>query len=204
MRPFILSLTFLILTCALSAQSKDSAAVARRDSILMAKMLKSAVYPLIKTAPMGGVIPINNPDEKIDPNLHYKLLMEFTQAATKPEKAKEFNGSLVEVARIVNLHIAAGVPRSNLEVVVVTHGSALFSLLDDMHYQKKFKLDNPNAKLVKELQDAGISFVACGQAMKFLDIEKESMLPGIRLAYSAKTAISTYGLKGFVLTDISE
>jgi len=49
---------------------------------------------------------------------------------------------------------------------------------------------------------AGAKFTACGQAMKFL--EKETFLPGIKLAYSAKTVISTYSLKGFIITDVND
>ena len=88
--------------------------------------------------------------------------------------------------------------------MVIAHGSGLFSLMNDAYYQKKFHIDNPNAKLVKELQEAGVRFSSCGQAMKFLDIEKEHLLPGIRLAHSAKTVISTYTLKGFLLTDVND
>ena len=205
MRKLLLLSICLISLISVFAQSpKDSAALARRDSLRMAKMMGSAVYPLIKEAPMGGVVPITNPDEMPDPKMKYKLLMNFTQPATTPAKAKEINGALAEVARIINLHIAAGVPQKNLEVMVIAHGSGLFSLLDDEHYQKKFKINNPNSKLVKELMDAGVKFSSCGQAMKFLDIEKETLIPGIRLAYSAKTLTSTYTLKGFQLTDVND
>lgn len=204
MKTTFLSIVLLLACYAVAGQSKDSAAMARRDSLRMEKMLKNAIYPLIKTAKMGGVVPIANPDEPIDPNIKYRLLMNFTQAATTPAKSKEINGALAEVARIINLHIAAGVPKENLELVVIAHGSGLFSLLDQNHYHKKFKIDNPNEALVKELEDAGVKFLACGQAMKFLDIEKNDLLNGIKQAYSAKTVISTYSLKGFVLTDVNE
>ncbi len=53
-------------------------------------------------------------------------------------------------------------------------------------------------------QAAGAKFTACGQAMKFLEIEKEILLPGIKLAYSAKTVISTYSRKGFIITDVTD
>jgi len=200
----LLIIYFATIGSSFAQTPKDSAALARRDSLRMAKMLETAVYPLIKEAPLGGVIPIANPDELPDPKLQYKLLMNFTQPATSATKAKEINGALAEVARVINLHLAAGVPKANLEVVVVAHSGALFSLLDDAHYQKKFKINNPNYKLVKELQAAGVKFTACGQAMKFLEIEKETLLPGIQLAYSAKTVISTYSLKGFILTDVND
>jgi intracellular sulfur oxidation DsrE/DsrF family protein len=204
MKYALLSAVFLLSGLMGFCQSKDAAAIARRDSLRMEKMLKNAVYPLIKSAKMGGVIPIANPDESIDPNLKYKLLMNFTQAATSPDKAKEINSALAEVARIMNLHIAAGVPKENLEVVVIGHGSGLFSLLDQKHYRKKFNIDNPNEPLVKELENNGVRFLSCGQAMKFLDIEKGDLMEGIKQAYSAKTVISTYSLKGFVLTDVNE
>ena len=205
MRNILLFCICLVTLFSTFAQSpKDSAALARRDSLRMVKMMSSAVYPLIKEAPMGGVVPITNPDELPDPKMKYKLLMNFTQPATTPAKAKVINGALAEVARIINLHIAAGVPQKNLEIMLVAHGSGLFSLLDDEHYQKKFKINNPNSKLVKELMDAGVKFSSCGQAMKFLDIEKETLIPGIRLAYSAKTLTSTYLSKGFIFTDVND
>jgi len=200
----LLIICFITFGTCFAQTPKDSAALARRDSIRFAKMLDNAIYPLIKEAKMGGVIPILNPDELPDPKLQYKLLMNVTLAATKPAQAKEINGALAEVARIMNLHVAAGVPKSNLDVVVITHASALFSLLDDEHYQKKFKINNPNVKLVKELQANGVKFINCGQAMKFLEIERETLLPGIKTAYSAKTTISTYSLKGFILTDVND
>ena len=205
MRILLPALICFISSVSSFAQSPpDSAMLARRDSLRWAKMLDNAVYPLIKEARMGGVIPITNPEELPDPKMNYRLLMNFTQPATKPSQAKEINGALSEVARIINLHIAAGVPKAKLTVVVIAHGSALFSLLDDAHYQKKFKINNPNSKLVKELQAAGVKFTSCGQAMKFLEIEKDMLLPDIRLAYSAKTVISTYSLKGFILTDVND
>lgn len=203
MQKIILSVLFTLTVSLLMSQNRDSASAARRDSLLRAKM-GNAIFPLIKEAKMGGVLTINNPDELPDPRMKYKLLFNFTQAAVSSSKSKEINGALAEAARIINLHIAAGIPQKNLEIALVGHASGLFSLLDDEHYKKKFKIDNPNAKLIKELQDAGVRFMVCGQAMGFLDIEKESLIPGIKLAYSAKTVISTYTLKGFTLMDINE
>jgi intracellular sulfur oxidation DsrE/DsrF family protein len=205
MRKINLLICVLLINLTAWAQGpKDSAASARRDSLLFAKMLEKAQYPLIKGTPMGGVMPVSNPDEKPDPSMQYKLILNFVQGATSATKSKAINGALAEAARLINLHIAAGVPKENLNVVVIAHGQALFSLLNNEAYQKKFKTDNPNAALVKELQDAGVKFTSCGQAMQFLEVEKESMLPGIRVGYSAKTIISTYCSKGYLLTDVNE
>jgi len=203
MYKFLLTLIFILTINALYSQTRDSAAAARRDSLINAKMEK-AIYPLIKIPKMGGVITINDPESLPDPKMKYKLMLNFTQAATSTVKKKEINGALAEAARIINLHIAAGVPKKNLEVVLIGHASGLFSLMNNAAYQKKFKIDNPNIPLINELQEAGVSFIVCGQAMNFLDIEKTSLLPGIQLAYSAKTTISTYGMKGFVLLDVNE
>lgn len=204
MRPLLLLLLFSFSTTYSFTQARDSASIARRDSILMARFLESATYPLIREATMGGVIPISNPEELPDKNMEYKLLMNFTQPAVKPDQAKAINHALAEVARIINLHIAAGIPKEKLKVMVVAHASGLFSLLDDEHYQKKFHISNPNSKLVNELMAAGVQFSSCGQAMKFLEIREGTLLPGVKLAYSAKTVISTYGLKGYVYMDVND
>ena len=201
---------FLSLFCLLSmgtyifGQKSDSAALARRDSLRLVKMMEKATYPLIKTAQMGGVIPVTNIEELPDINQSYKLLFDFSQGATTPNKAKEINSARAETARIINLHIAAGIPQKNLELVVIAHGPALFSMIDNAHYQKKFHIDNPNITLINELAAAGVKFTACGQAMQFLNIEKASLVPIIKVGLSAKTVTSSYRAKGFQVTDISE
>jgi hypothetical protein len=46
--------------------------------------------------------------------------------------------------------------------------------------------------------------VVCGQAMAFLGFKREELIPEVRTAISAKVALSTYQLKGYVLYEMKD
>ena len=164
------------------------------------------VFPAISGYKWAGVVPIQNVDEKLDPNMQYKLLMELTGFAPKGQEAtapKEINVGIGEVARKINLHVADGIPKQKMDVVVIVHAGALFALLNNEKYKQKYQVDNPNIALIKELQNFGAKFIVCGQAMTFLRLEKEDLLPGMKEAISAQTVLSMYELKGYKFYDIT-
>ena len=80
----------------------------------------------------------------------------------------------------------------------MVHGAALNAITNNVYYKEHFKTDNPNIKLIDDLTALGAKFIACGQAMAFADIKKESLLPVVKVAVSAKTTLSSYQLKGYV------
>jgi intracellular sulfur oxidation DsrE/DsrF family protein len=156
------------------------------------------IFPLLNAGENSGVAPVSNPDEVPDPKMQYKLLFELT--ANNPDSSiKEINYGLVEVARILNLHAASGIPIKNIIPVVVVHAGALHALKNNDYFNKKYKSDNPNIKLIGELEKLGAKFIACGQAMTFLEIQKEMFLPVVKVSLTAKTVLTNYQLKGFVL-----
>ncbi|QMU30616.1 DsrE family protein [Adhaeribacter radiodurans] len=161
-----------------------------------------AVYPLIKSSKYSGVVPVEKVNEKPDTNLKYKLLMDISTGIKDNAAAKEINDGLAEVARAINTHIAAGVPKNNLEVVVVVHGGALKSFYNSALYKEKYQIDNPNTVLFQELQALGVKFTACGQSMAFQNITQEQLVPWLKTALSAQIPISTYQLKGYVYKKI--
>lgn len=164
------------------------------------------MFPAIKGFKWAGVVPVQNVDEKLDPNMRYKLLMELTAFAAKGLEAtamKDINLGIGEVARKINLHVAGGVPKEKLDVVVIVHAGALFALMNNEKYKQKYNIDNPNIALIKELQNFGVKFVVCGQAMTFLKLEKEDLLPGIKEAISAQTVLSMYELKGYKMYNVT-
>ena len=169
------------------------------------KILGAAEYPLIKEgkeAKMGGIIPVKGVVEIPDPNIEYKLLFELTVA--NPDSTKsEIDDGLGEVARVINLHIASGVPQNKITPVIIIHGSALFAVATNEYYQKKFKKDNPSIKLINELKSIGTKFIICGQAMTFFEMKIADFLPDTRLSLTAQTVLTHYQLKGFVLNTIS-
>ncbi|MEN9685649.1 MAG: hypothetical protein RLZZ28_1435 [Bacteroidota bacterium] len=181
----------------------DTASLSAKEARRFKKLLALAKYPLIKGDPMTGVLPVDEIDAKPDSLQPYKLLFVWTYGTKDTVKAKKINFALTEIGRIVNLHLASGIPLRNMDMVVAVHGLSVFGLENDDAYQKRFHVNNPNRALIKELQDAGVKFIACGQAMGFLEIEKASLLPGVKKALTAQTILSSYQMKGFALFDVN-
>jgi len=203
---FVIIVTAIILSgCASSSQStSDNPARAKMaaDSLKMAKLMAMVQYPLIKGGKFSGVIPVADPTEIPDPNRDYKLL--FSVTAKNPDSlAKEINSGLDEVVRILNLHVASGIPANKLFPVIVVHGPALEAVANNAYYQKKHSIDNPNLKILHDLENVGAKFIACGQAMAFFEITKENLLPEIKVSLTAQTVLSNYQLQGYVLYSVS-
>ncbi len=175
------------------AKAKTAAYEDSIDNALLAK----TTYPLIKTSKWSGVITVSDIDEKPDAAQRYKILMEITTGIKDTAAAKEINGALAEVGRQINLHVAAGVPKKNLDIVVA-HGGVLKSFYTDSLYKKNYKIKNPNDSLFNELRGAGVKFIACGQAMNFMSIEKPQLFSWVKVALSAQTVITDYQLKGYI------
>lgn len=181
-----------------NAQTKDSLTKAQQDSIRIERLFTKAYYPLIKSSKWSGVLPVSNVTEKPDVSIQYKLLMEEVIPIKDSVAAKDISEGLSEVGRIINLHIASGIPKNKLDVVVVVHGHALHALYNNNAYKKKYGIDNPNIVLINELMKNGVKFIACGQAMNFFDVKQEEMVPNIKISLTAQTVLSNYQLKGYV------
>jgi len=181
-----------------AAQLTKAKEKATQDSIKN-RFLSHAVYPLLKSSKFSGVIPVNDVTEKLNPNQQYKLVLELLTGPKDSTETKDIANGLAEAGRVINLHYAAGVPLKNLHVVLVVHGGALDALIKNEAYQKRYKTDNPNLAFLKEFQSIGVQIVACGQAMFFFDIKSQDLVPGVKVAYSAKTAMTSYQMKGYVL-----
>jgi intracellular sulfur oxidation DsrE/DsrF family protein len=190
-------------TGAADKATADSLARAKTvaDSLKMEKLFAIAQYPYIKGSKWSGVIPVADPTEIPDPKREYKLLFEVT--AKNPDSlAREINNGLDEVARVMNLHFASGIPAHNIIPVIVVHGPALQAIANNAYYKKKHAIDNPNIKLVHDLVNAGAKIIACGQAMAFFEVTKEDLLPEIKVSLTAQTVLSNYQLQGYVLYKI--
>ncbi len=183
----------------------DSTKAAKQlaDSLKMEKLFAISTYPYVKGTKWSGVIPVDNPTEIPDPNKDYKLLFELTEK--NPDSlAKEINSGLDEVARLLNLHIASGIPAKRIIPVVVIHGPALRAIWVNERYKKKYAVDNPNVKLVQDLQNVGTKFIACGQAMAYNELKPQDLLPNVKVSLTAQTVLSNYQLQGYVLYSIKE
>jgi intracellular sulfur oxidation DsrE/DsrF family protein len=161
-------------------------------------------FPAIKGNSWGGVIPVGDIDEIPDPKQQYKFVMELTSFAMKDDSAayKDINLALRDIARTINLHVGAGIPKENIDIVLAVHGQALNAFLTNEKYKKKFDIDNPNIPLLKELQDFGVKIILCGQAMHYQRLMRENIIPGVKVSLTAQTVVSSYQLKNYVYSDL--
>ena len=158
MKKTILSLVagLFMLTC--FSQNKDhnvendsiSLTTAKTDSIMeekakkrqemMAKIEATVTFPVLEAGTFSGVIPVEDVTEIPDPNLEYKLLFELVNFDS--DTPSKLDASIVEVARIINLHVASGIPLENISPVIVVHAGSLNAFTTNEFYNGKFKMDN--------------------------------------------------------------
>lgn len=162
------------------------------------KLKGIAVFPALKAGDNSGVIPVKDLTEVPNPNMEYKLLFEVVR--NNPDSViKDINYSLAEIARIINLHVASGIPVKNIKPVIVVHAAALEAITTNAYYKEHHKVENPNLKIIADLKNIGAKIIACGQAMTFFDVKKEDMLADVKISLTAQTVLSSYQLKGYVL-----
>jgi len=99
---------------------------------------------------------------------------------------------LYYVRGLIEAYKNQGISPKNLTISVVIHGAAGFWLLNNEAYQNftgnPFDV-NPNAKVVKDLQDYGVSIELCHVTMKAHNWKPEDILPGVKLVFDAYTRI---------------
>lgn len=151
-------------------------------------------FPIVKG--YGGIYEIADATERPNPTLEYKILVDLAFGA---EDNKEISRWVDNVARMMNLHGLAGVPKDKMKIKVVIHGGAIFTLLNDENYTKRFEVANPNIKVFEALKAAGADIYVCGQSLVARNLKSADLWPGIAIAHSAMTTITTYVPQGYVL-----
>lgn len=126
----------------------------------------------------------------------YKILIDIISPASN---AKEISEHFENIARIANLHIAAGVKPENLSVIAVVHGAAVSFILNNETYKQKFGVDNPNQPLFTTLKAAGIPLYVCGQTLFKRKVAPATLAPEFDIVQSAVTTITTYASQGYTV-----
>ncbi len=159
------------------------------------------IYPIYKGAIEMGVMPV----EPTYAFMHKgKCKIAFDMSEATPDSVRNtLNTGILEIMRIINLHVAAGVKKEDIEAVVVFHGPAAASFLNDEMYNKRFKMNNPNLGLIKNLNDNGVKMVICGQTLALRDLTLAAFPAGTMHSYSAITAISDLQQRNFKVYTIS-
>jgi intracellular sulfur oxidation DsrE/DsrF family protein len=155
---------------------------------------QTKVNPVIKS--YGTVFQLPNSDHKPDPSIKYKIIVELTENGSKADSLNEYIEAL---ATLVNLHAAEGVPKENIQMVVVLRKMATYAVFGNELYKEKFKCDNPNLQILKELMGSGVEFYVCGQTMEKRNIDTKKLVAGTKVASAGLTAITTYQLQGYTM-----
>ncbi|MEC7771176.1 MAG: hypothetical protein VX798_08330 [Bacteroidota bacterium] len=179
-----------------AAMDSIMAEKAKKRQEMMAKIEAAVTYPVLEAGTFSGVIPVEDITETPDPNLEYKLMFELVNFDS--DAPSKLDASIVEVARIINLHVASGIPLENIFPVIVVHAGSLNAFTTNEFYNGKFGMDNPNMKLIGELEGLGAKFISCAQAMFFFEVDKEALLPMFKVSLTAQTVLSSYQMKGYV------
>jgi intracellular sulfur oxidation DsrE/DsrF family protein len=143
----------------------------------------------------GATAPVQDPGERPDPALDYKVVM----SVTKVGDAGEPPPALEKAARLANLLAQSGVPANHRHIVVVLHGPATVAVLNPAGLAARGKTVNPSAELIAQLKAAGVRVDVCGQALAAAKIARGEVLPDVQVDLSALTTLSTLQLKGYAL-----
>lgn len=121
------------------------------------------------------------------------------EVALGSDPADQRNPRLESVARFINMHARAGVPRENLKLAVVVHGTAGKDLLGNPGYRARFGVDNPNLRMIQELRRFGVQVVLCGQTQMARGLPRAELADGVQVALSAMTALIAFQDGGYRL-----
>ena len=149
-------------------------------------------YPIIKG--YGPMNPLPNAAVQPDNSIKYKVIFEITRIAQSVEKV---NPGLDRVARFLNVMAASGIMPKEMELAAVIHGPAAPIVLKNEIFKDRFKTDNPNEKIIRDLKEAGVKLFVCGQSLADNGFEHKWVNEQIAIAVAALVVVPTYQLKGY-------
>lgn len=144
----------------------------------------------------GPVFTVDDPDFITDTSQIYKVIFDIHNTPDDPSKV---NPMLNTLARFLNMHAQAGVPLKNLQVAGVFHNKATHDILNDEGYMEKYKVKNPNLRLLDALVAAGAELYICGQSIGARGVDRSQIAEEVDVALSAMTVILSYQHKGYQL-----
>lgn len=142
----------------------------------------------------GTHSPVPNPTFVIPTDQTYKVSWDINVGSTKPG---DVNPAFEVPARFLNQSAVVGVPRANVQVAIVVHGTAGEELLSNEEYRARKGVDNPNIALLEELSKAGVRIILCGQTVASRKMPREKILPFVQVAPSAAWAHAVLQQQGF-------
>ncbi len=167
--------------------------------VVFAKAAKGDGPPAKGPKPVAPVIPgygavVPYPDAAEQPTKGRKIVFDVTGIGKDVEQPLP---GLVRVATLLNLAGASGLKPSELELVVVLHGDAASTALDDAAYKELNGRPHPHADLMKKLKGTGVKFLVCGQSLARKGYDPKRVRGEVTVAASAVTATTNLQARGF-------
>ncbi|MDE1188986.1 MAG: DsrE family protein [Pantoea sp.] len=128
------------------------------------------------------------------PGLSNKIVFQINRSEGD---IRQPNLGLERVARVTNLYYAAGVPLNQLNFVVSINSDAVPAALNNEQFRKAYGVDNPNLKLISELEKAGVKVSICDQSVAFHQLEREWIDPMVTHTLSSGTTVATLQNEGY-------
>lgn len=153
-------------------------------------LLHAALLALATLAPAAQAAESGDmrPMVKVEPGGHYRVVYDIhsDEIAAGISKGLYYARGLFEAFR------KQGVAPGQVDAHLVLHGDAAVMLLKDETYQTAtgdpFAV-NPNAKIVQDLIDLGVSVEICHSAMKSKGWKPADVLPGVTIVHDGYTRL---------------
>jgi intracellular sulfur oxidation DsrE/DsrF family protein len=129
-------------------------------------------------------------------DLHYRVAWHATQA---PDSAHQIVAGFRSPANFLVMTDDNGVPRRNVHLALIVHGTATKSLLNNAAYKAMTGSDNASIPLLEALHEAGVEVVVCGVALVNRKVPRDQLLPFVKVATSATLAHAVYAAQGYVV-----
>ena len=143
---------------------------------------------------IGGNPAVTDPSFRAPADLTYRMAWHVTEAPAEPSGiAAGFRTPAVLMRQLEG----NGVPRRNIKLAVIVHGTATPSLLNNAAYKARTGADNGSLALLTALNDAGVQIIVCGQALINRNVARDQLLPFVKVATTATSAHAILAAQGY-------
>ncbi|WP_372918469.1 DsrE family protein [Sandarakinorhabdus sp.] len=144
---------------------------------------------------VGPIAPVQS-DLPIPTGAQFKIAFDLHIKAD----AGGLSRQIETAARTLNMHVAAGVPQKDVQIVLIAHGPAAMDLLKPEAFAARNDgKTNGSLAAVQKLLGQGVEIYLCGQTAANQKISKADLIPGVKMALSAITAHALYQQRGYTL-----
>jgi intracellular sulfur oxidation DsrE/DsrF family protein len=148
---------------------------------------------------VGKMVDIPGAHETPNPATTYKIVFDLKSTA---EKVDEMNPGLMTIGVLSNTFAHWKVDKAHRRFVVIFHGPTVDLVVNDDEYRKRHDGHaNPNVRIMRELSEAGVLLVVCGQSALQHKIDPTMIQPDVQLNYSATVTLMNLQMQGYARID---